>query len=406
MSRGYWFTISFVAASTLFVSLININLLRVNERQSSDRLHENSLIPEAIERCKEDTIKATSNDNVTLPSPSVFLHVGPGKMATTTIQESIDNDTCELSQDNFCIYNPQKFQAQGGAIRLGLYNDLKHPRAQKMLHFFEYCHDIQQSMLLSSEDLGLLDKENWERVLKPSFQMWGKTTIVVGYRRFYFWAHSVWFQIFRNYIERGWPKNIDDMSSQIPSFHEFYHTTDILKLLYTDNYIDHWRELGIEDFLVYNVHESPNVVKNFYCSTLGLTHTCEKYLDMPTVKTVNKGFGIQHDRLACALYFKNFIDPKKIDRVEAGKKILNFFKERNIVFEEISQSCFTEAEMDAVLERSKKLEEKLLPDFYASERGMLTMADELQEARDKLFCEVNITDVINKYGEDLRSIFS
>ena len=66
----------------------------------------------------------------------------------------------------------------------------------------------------------------------------------------------------------------------------------------------------------------------------------------------------------------------------------------------------TEAEMDAVLERSKMLEEKLLPDFYASERGMLTMADELQQAKDKLFCEVNMTDVINKYGEDLRSIFS
>ena len=118
-------------------------------------------------------------------------------------------------------------------------------------------------MLLSSEFLGLLEKEVWEGVLKPSLERWD-ITITMGYRRFYTWAPSVWFQIMRKRTVLEWPKNEHDMKLQIPAFRDWYNSTDgvrFLDKLYTDSYIDHWRGLDIKNFLIYNMHEDPKLLK-------------------------------------------------------------------------------------------------------------------------------------------------
>ena len=65
-------------------------------------------------------------------------------------------------------FRPNGFRRKGVTIRTVIYNSLKNPEAQEMPHFFEDGHDIQKNMLLSLDDLGLLAKEEWEGVLKPS----------------------------------------------------------------------------------------------------------------------------------------------------------------------------------------------------------------------------------------------
>ena len=133
---------------------------------------------------------------------------------------------------------------------------------QKMLDHLDQCYSRKQHVLLSSEFLGHLDREVWETILKPSFERWD-ITIAVGYRRFYSWAPSVWFQIMRARPNKGWPKNEDDTNMLIPAFRDWYYSPraqDVaLPKLYTDSYIEHWKGLGVHNFLIYNLHELPTL---------------------------------------------------------------------------------------------------------------------------------------------------
>ena len=346
----------------------------------------------------------------------MILHVGPGKMGTTTIQKAMEEDLEELSMDNFCVYNPKKFLQLSRILnafhsdQYTNFNEMQKKVAEirddkgmkEMLDYFDHCFRIKQNMLLSSEFLGLLDKEIWEGVLKPSLERWDMV-IAVGYRRFYNWAPSVWFQIMRQLVKKEWP---DTDTEKIIPFKDWYFNQENqrLKWLYTNWYIDHWKGLGIEKFLVYNMHQDPNLEKHFYCSTLGLQHSCDKRSNT-TDEKLNIGHSIENDRLACALYSLGHINPEKTSRKEAGEMISDFFMKKGTSLDKVSQICFTDEEMSKVLEKSKKIEAELLPEFYASSQGEVTMADELEKAKGK-FCGVNITDVVRQYGEELQSLFA
>ena len=148
------------------------------------------------------------------------------------------------------------------------------------------------------------------------------------------------------------------------------------------------------------------LLKTFFCSTLGLKSTCEKHLETTNEKSENVGFSLQNDRLACELHLQGYIDAEKVSRVEAGEIISKFFIEKGTTLEQVSPICFNDDEMKGVLERSKTLEEELLPDFYASDKGMITMADEIQKSKYKHYCEVNLNEIIEKYGDELKSLFA
>mmetsp|Transcript_14312 Transcript_14312/g.20973 ORF Transcript_14312/g.20973 Transcript_14312/m.20973 type:complete len:403 (+) Transcript_14312:61-1269(+) len=394
MTRTEFFVLSAIAIISLhliqlFIKVDHAYLIEHRERFTSD------------ERINTD-VKADE-------APKVILHVGPGKMGTTTIQNAMAMDLEELSKDNFCLYKPLEFVKIGRLINNDAHPEkytvaemLDHEEIKEMLDYFDHCHNMKQHMLLSSEALGHLETEVWEGVLKPSLKRWN-ITIAVGYRRFYSWAPSLWFQIMKKRVSKRWPKKDDEI---IMSFHDWYRRGAQKKLdvLYTDSYIDHWKGLGIENFLIYNMHEDLNLMKHFYCSKLGLNHTCDKHSGTLSARH-NVGHSLQSDRLACALYSHGYINSNKTNRVEAGKMISEFFSKKDTPLEQISPICFTDGEMNEVLKRSVEKEAELLPDFHISSKGMVTMADELHEDKDKNFCDVNITDVIDQHGKELKALF-
>eukprot|EP00591_Stephanopyxis_turris_P016387 CAMPEP_0195538270 /NCGR_PEP_ID=MMETSP0794_2-20130614/49437_1 /TAXON_ID=515487 /ORGANISM="Stephanopyxis turris, Strain CCMP 815" /LENGTH=460 /DNA_ID=CAMNT_0040672239 /DNA_START=327 /DNA_END=1709 /DNA_ORIENTATION=- len=457
MTRTEFFVLSAIAIISLhliqlFIKVDHAYLIEHRERFTSD------------ERINTD-VKADE-------APKVILHVGPGKMGTTTIQNAMAMDLEELSKDNFCLYKPLEFVKIGRLINNDAHPEkytvaemLDHEEIKEMLDYFDHCHNMKQHMLLSSESLGLLETEVWEGVLKPSLKRWN-ITIAVGYRRFYSWAPSLWFQIMKKRVSKRWPEKDDEIIMSfhdwyqkrgaqeklkvlytdsyidhwkgldrrfyswapsiwfqimrqrvskrwpekddgiIMSFHDWYRrgAQKKLKVLYTDSYIDHWKGLGIENFLIYNMHEDPNLMKHFYCSKLGLNHTCDKHSGTLSARR-NVGHSLQSDRLACALYSHGYINSNKTNRVEAGKMISEFFSKKDTPLEQISPICFTDGEMNEVLKRSVEKEAELLPDFHISSKGMVTMADELHEDKDKNFCDVNITDVIDQHGKELKALF-
>ena len=52
----------------------------------------------------------TENGSESVPDLKLILHVGPGKMGTTTIQAAMQSDEEELTEDNVCIFDQEMFR--------------------------------------------------------------------------------------------------------------------------------------------------------------------------------------------------------------------------------------------------------------------------------------------------------
>ena len=86
----------------------------------------------------------------------LFLHVGPGKMGTTTIQDVIDKDrkTAEYAQDNFCPFLDTgsflKFSNQLNKANFNLTQNLT-DRLNVVGAELQECFDHGYDVFLSSE---------------------------------------------------------------------------------------------------------------------------------------------------------------------------------------------------------------------------------------------------------------
>lgn len=92
--------------------------------------------------------------------------------------------------------------------------------------------------------------------------------MVVGYRRYYQWVPIIHFQIFRY------------KKADIPPINEFVSNGNRPSLLYTDNYLRHWKSLVGDDFnfLIYNMAEDQNIMRTLYYKMLYDTkNPCRKY---------------------------------------------------------------------------------------------------------------------------------
>jgi len=57
-------------------------------------------------------------------------------------------------------------------LRKGLLKTTKHEKWKDFRGFLDHCYDLQQHVLVSSEDLGLLNPDVWEKLLKPAVSRW------------------------------------------------------------------------------------------------------------------------------------------------------------------------------------------------------------------------------------------
>lgn len=171
----------------------------------------------------------------------LYLHVGPGKMATTTIQNTMIRDEHLLQQNGYCIF---PMHPLGKILGQGNIDKIKHhPEWNKLLLTLNECFQNNQHVLLSSEFMGLISPQVWTTLLRPAFQRWN-FILLVGYRRYYEWLPSVYFQMFR----------AKDRLEDIPSITDFVRTDLRPEILYTENYLRHWSRLllydgeGLEDY--------------------------------------------------------------------------------------------------------------------------------------------------------------
>ena len=350
----------------------------------------------------------------TTSNPRLYLHVGPGKMATTTIQDALHANKETFSADNFCVIDSRAFQKVAEQLNIHGFESMTLPNgirgADKEITSLKVnylktkkeltgCQDRNLSVVLSSEYLGLVSREQYDRSLAPLLK--GFTlTIVVGYRRFYSWAPSVYFQL-KRHSSKGYVTWDDKFAT---NFKSYFKNNDNLYKLYTDSYINNWSHIVDRDNIkIYNMHEDNNVVKTFYCSVVKAEHACKEAIENPPPES-NVGFSTVFDAIAVAAHKKGIV-PGNFTRKGATLVTSNFFSDKLITQSDLPKDCFEEEDMARIMEKSKVVESMLLPTYFASERGEATMQTELDKLMESKYCMVDTERVIADYEIPLHTEF-
>jgi hypothetical protein len=229
--------------------------------------------------------------------------------------------------------------------------------------------------------------------MQPAFSQFD-FHVVVGYRRYYQWLPSVHFQIFRNFIK---------LEKSIPSVPEFVMKNKAATVLYTDNYLDHWKSLVGDDFQfhVYNMHEDRNVMKTLYCKMLPDTGSaCRKYAHH-SFPSKNEGYTLEYDRLVIAAKDLNVI-PEGTSLAKASSELTTIHQMvMNMTLKNFPVVCLDDEESVEVLKKSIEFEKKLVPTWFSSENGESAIQLEFKHYAESKLCSVDVTKVVKdeKYSE-------
>lgn len=220
----------------------------------------------------------------------------------------------------------------------------------EMKKTFADCRESNLSVVLSSEDIGLMSEDHYEQTLAHLFEGF-ELTVVVGYRRFYSWAPSVYFQ-----LKKGWTGGYSRFDDDLPAnFKQYFaqanHFENLLRL-YTDSYVDNWSHIvDRKDIVIYNLHEDGNVLKTFYCNILKAEHACKKAIETLHPNS-NVGFSTVFDAIAVAAHQEGIV-PDTFGRKNATLLITDFFKDSLITESDLPKDCFEDEDMAYIMEKSK-----------------------------------------------------
>ncbi|KAG7339492.1 hypothetical protein IV203_034488 [Nitzschia inconspicua] len=237
--------------------------------------------------------------------PLFVLHIGPPKTATTTIQCGLHHLSQSLADEGFYFVGktcPQygsvmvnnETGVAGHHLLMGLNGGNVHTRGYIGLkERMDYHRENHQNMIYSNEGFAhhLEDKNVTWQSLQSLFRGW-KVRIVIGYRHYFEWIRSLYYQQYLNpkKYKRNWPGQGKGLEH--PSFLWYleYHLHSFetgqlsvdgghyapafghhLSLSTYKKFAPHFTDIRF-----FNLYEEGDVVTNFVCNMLlQAPHTCE-----------------------------------------------------------------------------------------------------------------------------------
>jgi len=297
--------------------------------------------------------------------PKLYLHIGPPKMGTTTLQHYLkaDDESGVLAMSNYTYFECPKLQKMYAPITgqnftnwVKFMNCLEDARAKGHHLNAVYSQEVFGKFLTDSPH----HWRNLERVTKD----WD-VVIVLSYRRFFEWLPSYYYQ--NNRIMNCKHK------CKPPTFHEYF---EMMKEDNSSIYAHFWggvlgerhpteamkEKFGkhFDNILLHNIHEEPeNLVANFYCNILNATEACLVRRKEGLEVSKNIGSTLNYALLATAAKDKELV-PKRIPRFQVSKAAKEFQESLNRTELDFPLTCITKEDEEWLLATSQKFEHRLL----------------------------------------------
>jgi len=322
--------------------------------------------------------------------PIFFLHVGPHKTGTTTIQDSFDSNPA-LRSDNYTFLgmrNPPSERDTFG-VRAGLRQFRKVQSNIFLNKLGEVIHkENAGNFIVSTEDFSLtlsaVNKNgvNFFTLLANSLEGWD-IHVAVGYRRHYDWLSSLYNQRHKNKNHRQ-------------SFVDWYrHAKHIQQGHGKDCFLAYSKmKQHFETVSVINMHSPCDLMTNVYCNILpNATNACAWYKEKLESEVMedahaNPSVPVWPMTVAEEAKYRGFRSARQVDIKD---RIMKYANEINYT---LPLECVTPREEQEILETSLRYEKAMVPEFFASPLGEQELRNGFEKAvKDKKLCSVNTTHV-------------
>jgi hypothetical protein len=321
----------------------------------SEKIENTANVSDKNENIEDDVDNEKDVDKVQTmkgKKPHLFLHVGPQKTASSTLQSTLDklsSLTHELKDDNFYYMHiaPEAGDFDCETDHWGGFHNCK--ASDKLKSLIRKTRDEGKNLLLTDENLD----ENFVKGLRDAIDDddWN-VTVIVMYRRIHEWLLSWYNQINKttNIDSKGdvlfndegvpyrtehkhWPDHggirVPNFSTWYKEYTRYWKPTELVDMHRSIQFYNLYNESFKNDVRLYNMHNEGDLVTDFICNIIGATNACKKYqnnLEVYEIKENNSSIDLDHDIVAVHAYEQGHID-KTLTRTGVSEAVTTYIKE-------------------------------------------------------------------------------
>jgi hypothetical protein len=333
----------------------------------SEKIENTANVSDKNENIEDDVDNEKDVDKVQTmkgKKPHLFLHVGPQKTASSTLQSTLDklsSLTHELKDDNFYYMHiaPEAGDFDCETDHWGGFHNCK--ASDKLKSLIRKTRDEGKNLLLTDENLD----ENFVKGLRDAIDDddWN-VTVIVMYRRIHEWLLSWYNQINKttNIDSKGdvlfndegvpyrtehkhWPDHggirVPNFSTWYKEYTRYWKPTELVDMHRSIKFYNLYNESFKNDVRLYNMHNEGDLVTDFICNIIGATNACKKYqnnLEVYEIKENNSSIDLDHDIVAVHAYEQGHID-KTLTRTGVSEAVTTYIKESGKI---IPRKCESE----------------------------------------------------------------
>ena len=349
----------------------------------------------------EQLLNTNATNCIPLPPPQaniprIYVHIGPHKTGTTSLQDYLACNTQFLKRQNTYYLGKINMYDVKGCIMVPpdffrpLIQTPSYQALSKLKYIMHYYQSRGKNVIMSSEDIFNIPKNHTDELFANLTHVYP----VVGYRRYYEWLLSAyrfnygepkWYDL---EVWRAW-----DGHDTIPSFREF---------------------VGM-----YNgrMHPTLEVVKKFHEMQQSTARPCFQVLNFHIGDITQEFMKLitPKDSVPTSVYM-NVNDESKVYAVDSEVLALKLHRERKIhivlsrrVVVDVIQykmslmyknstpplNCLSFEEETALLETTKTAEKQILPDYYNSPAGKSMLEVAFRQASEiNAFCNIDLDEML------------
>ena len=341
-------------------------------------------------------------------APRVYLHIGPAKTGTTSIQDYLACNT-EFLKDHNTHYlgkvNPNDIK-KCGSVPPDFFRPLiQYPsieRMEKLREMMIWYQNKSQSVIISSENVFDIPKDLTDEL----FANMALVFPVIGYRRYYDWLLSSYrFNYEPKWYDIGQWRSWDGHES-IPTFRSFIsqhrkeeevHPTLAVMQNYTRTIQQSTSIKSCPQIL--NVHAG-DVTQQFMTLITGKMDSLPISVHTNVNDEERKLYWVDAEILALKLHSEG-----RLALVLTRRIVVNVLQHKMSLLYNKNVTppldCLSTNEEEALLKATKLTEKQIVPEFFSSPLGEAALETEFRDASDrKVFCNINFDEMLKDQAWD------
>jgi hypothetical protein len=378
------------------------------QQTTIEELKQIEVVAAAVTNDQDQETRSENN----IQKTRLVVHVGPMKTGTTSLQDDMTRLAWRgfFEKDNWHYANqPHSFQDGSAMSHEVTKVSITDPQfIEKFIQEVQKLRPHNRNVFVSMEDYSVKwnDNPSWYKTLKEAVGDQWEVEILCGYRPYFDWYSSFWYQIWHTDLSwlgyLPWKNDNGTWKTIQPQFPNMWYWVSRTGL-----YVDAVHENASPYFPVKIVNiedKTKGITRQVFCDVLKAEITCKELerlqRDDPTWRRMhNKGSHVlmRFDEIGLAAASAGLVDISKFNRTDVMYAIQKHVEEDlHQKAADLPFACPTESELNELWDRSYLIEAKYVPFLVeANPEREAELRDRFRRKLDRnTYCQVDTESIL------------